>query len=289
MSKDFELFAAKLRSVIEYEGISQKEGFEKLRLTAERISKQTGDPKYQKDLDIAYNTFRKILRGQYLKGRFYLLAEIVSIAFSIEGVGEEDYTDSSLDLPGFRQKLGMVAVEADDSTIRQVRKVIFLIKARNVENTPLLLNYFSSDWQMLLFPNVNIPEPEDAENVLRILLSERLRIDSESLNLDYRPDSARMCSQTQKETADIEKTQKYGRLALYTFHYCPVQIADPPDKMLKPRFEIIGTAYQWSTLNELKANNQIRHHNNDVLEFLSREYDATLFHLPVSFEEKVDI
>lgn len=293
MSDNHKLFADKLKAAIRREGISQRQALERLQEAAEKLSEQYGDGKYTGCLEVSYDTFKKMLQGQYLEKRLYVLAEIANYAFATEGVAEEDYTDPKVGLADFMRGLGLnpdedLAPDKNAAGVRQVRKVLFLLKARSVNNTPLLLNYFSADWQTLLVPNANIPGKDNAETVLTDLLAERLGISPGIIGLDYQPGNKKRYSETLKKTGSEEKARKYGPWANYTFLYCPVKLNETPAFMLQSPFKARDVEYHWATLNGLKTDGTIRTLNDDVLEYLSRVYDATLFHLPVSFQDRIE-
>ena len=220
MDNPEKLFAEKLGALIKKEYLSQFDAFTRMQEASEELTGIHGDSKYSKCMGIEFDTFKKRLQGKNVKRRAPLMAEIAAYCFEPEGISAEHLTDPSLPLADFQAKLGLYVGERgvdDVSTVRQVYKVVFFIKARGADGTPLLLNYFSSDWQMLLFPNVNTPQGDDVEAKLRMLLAERLVIPADSITLAYDPANDRLKSSTIKETADKEKIVKYGRFARYHF------------------------------------------------------------------------
>ena len=290
MNDEGKLFADKLGALIRKEGIGQVTAHERMMASAKELARIHHDAKYAKCMGIEFDTFKKRLQGKNVKRSARTMAEIAAYCFEPDEISADHLTDPSLPLADFQAKLGLYVGERgvdDASTVRQVYKVVFFIKARGTDGTPLLLNYFSSDWQMLLFPNVNTPQGDDVEAKLRMLLAERLAIPAASITLAYDPANDRLKSSTIKETADKEKIVKYGRFARYHFIYCPVKIDVPPEHLLQRRFTVRDVTWQWFSLAALKENNEIRHHNNDVLELLSREFDATLAFLEDSFGEAV--
>lgn len=294
MNQNHKLFAEKLRAVIAHEEIKQEPAFKKLQRKAADLYKSTGEPRFKECLPNKFGTFKKVLRGQYLKGRLKTLAEVACVAFSTEGVGVEDYIDPKVSLATFKELIGADAEPASgskegDSVLRLVHKVLFLIKARGTDQVSRLLCYFSSDWERtLLLPNAKPPQGGSPDAELCSLLAERLNIAVSGITLTYRPKDKSMTTDTIKPTGDQNKARNSGRLGRYLMHYCPVQIAEPAAHLLQPSFEVGGTSFRWVTLGELKADRQASQKNHDVLEFLSGKYDATLFHLALSFPERIN-
>ncbi len=292
MSNEEKLFADKLVALIKKQGLEQFNAYEQMQREAKELSEYHEVNNYSKCMAIEFDTFKKRLQGKNVKRSIFAMAEIAASCFRESGITAGHLTDPSLPLADFQAKLGLYVGgrgTGDASTVRQVHKVVFFIKARTGGGAPLLLNYFSSDWQMLLFPNVNTPTGGDVEAKLLMLLAERLEIPKDSITLAYDPGDERLKSSTLKETADKEKIAKYGQFARYHFIYCPVKIEAPPEHLLQRRFTVRDVTWQWFSLAALKENNEIRHHNNDVLELLSREFDATLAFLDDSFGEVVGV
>lgn len=172
--------------------------------------------------------------------------------------------------------------------MRQVNKVIFLLKADSEDGTPLLLNTLSADWRMSLFINSSLPKgPGGDAFLLKCNLSKRLNVSVDDIHLSFNPTDGSMKSSIEKETADKEKRAKYGPKALYNFIYCPVSIKNVPEHILQKTFEINHVGFQWIALNSLKSDNNVKKHNSDILEFVSAKFDQTLISLPLSFTNKI--
>jgi TIR domain-containing protein len=172
--------------------------------------------------------------------------------------------------------------------LRQVNKVIFLLKAFSGDGTPLLLNTLSADWKMSLFINSSLPEGTGGDAILlKRNLSGRLNVSVDDIHLSFNPTDGSMKSSVEKETADKEKRAKYGSKALYNFIYCPVSIKNVPEHILQKTFEINHVGFQWVALNSLKSDENVKKHNSDILEFVSAKFDQTLVSLPLSFTNKI--
>lgn len=170
--------------------------------------------------------------------------------------------------------------------VRQVQKIICLVKACREDGTPLLLTYKSPDWRINLFINLPLPEVEGAEfKLIKQLLASRLSIAMQSIEVFFNRNNDKYISKSLKETADREKAAKYGPVAQYIFHYAHIRISSPTDLLLREAFQCKDLIYEWRSLASLKSHLDIRRHNSDILEFLSSRYDQTLFFLDKAFEE----
>ncbi len=172
--------------------------------------------------------------------------------------------------------------------MRRVEKAICILRATRVDATPLLLTYKSDDWGMSLFPNVNLaPESKDDNRIISALLAERLGINPSQVTLTFDRFNAAASTRTVKQTADPQKAAKYGSDAEYLFHYAEVKVADPPSHFVQRMFRHRDTTWVWRSLPSLKSDVDVRKHNSDALEYLSRTYDQTLVRLPEAFAERI--
>jgi hypothetical protein len=182
-----------------------------------------------------------------------------------------------------------LSATATSPAMREVNKVICLIKGVSKDDAPVLLNYLSPDWNMSLFINLTLPTKEEDDHAsIKTKVSERLGVSADSLQVifDRHDESAKTV--TEKDTADKEKAAKYGPKARYTFYYAAIAIDPTPSFLLRSRFQRRGVSYVWQTLQKLKSDATIRKHNYDVLEHLSARYDQTLVHLTLSFRERIE-
>ena len=178
--------------------------------------------------------------------------------------------------------------DQSNSTLRQVNKVLFLVKALADDGSALLLNTVSADWKTSLFVNATIPDrPEVDHQVLTGLLGQRLAVPPEALHLTFDRHDETMITREIKESGDKEKERLYGPRAHYTFSYCVVQIDEPPQHILTKAFHVNDVEYHWISLNALKSNPAIRKRNYGVLEFITRKFDQSLMLLPAAFEKKI--
>lgn len=172
--------------------------------------------------------------------------------------------------------------------MRDVSKVIFLIKAVADDGTALLLTTFSADWKTSLFPSATLPSESGNSTVhLRLLLSQRLRVPEKSIHLRIDPSDDTMKSHTQKVTGDKQKRQRHGTFARYHFVYCIVGIDRPPKRILSRSFVSNEVRFEWVSLNALKSDPKVRKSNYDVLEFISQRFDQTTILLPSAFAERI--
>ena len=95
--------------------------------------------------------------------------------------------------------------------MRQVNKVICLIKAKLKCGKVVLLNYISADWNIPLFININLPNnPNDDVNEITTKLAARLSLQSTSIEVKFDRSDEEMKTSCVKETKDNEKHELYS-------------------------------------------------------------------------------
>ncbi|KAF5429225.1 hypothetical protein C5S42_02095 [Candidatus Methanomarinus sp.] len=109
----------------------------------------------------------------------------------------------------------------------------------------------------------------------------------DSMIVEFDRTNKNMVSMIIKATGDEEKAEKYGSNAKFFHYFCVIKIKTLPQHLLRKAFVINGIRYQWISLAELKTDLQIRKYNNDVIEFITDRYDATLVDLESAFNERI--
>ena len=178
----------------------------------------------------------------------------------------------------------------DDGGLRQVTKIIYLIKALSEDdNTPLLLSYFSPDWRgMNLLPHANLPELASKDvSYAEHMLANRFGLSILDVSVAFDRDDAEMRSVRIKRTQDPVKAQKHGAHAQYNFFYAIAQIQNPPKRLLDRYFQRGKLRYQWVGLDYLNSFPDIKENNADVLDFLQSCFGSDLNPLPLAFAEPI--
>lgn len=164
--------------------------------------------------------------------------------------------------------------------MRQVNKIICLIKRTTSDGNSELLNYLSADWRIPLFINIELPSnPDDDINEICNKLAARLDVPAKAITLEFDRSDPMMKTSTVKKTKDSEKAVIYGPEAEYNFFYAVIKFVERPSHLFEKSFTVNRVEYKWMTLNDLKMDDKIRESNNDVVSFISKRFDATLIKL----------
>lgn len=97
--------------------------------------------------------------------------------------------------------------------MREVNKIICLIKTTTTDAKTVLLNYESADWGIPLFINIALPsDPNSDIQEIQAKVAAQLSISPESLTIKFDRIDSRMHTSVKKETLDKEKANKYDHL-----------------------------------------------------------------------------
>lgn len=172
--------------------------------------------------------------------------------------------------------------------VPKVERIICLMKAFAEDGVPLVLNYFSLDWGMLLFPNIGLAEKPEADiGKIKDLLATRLSVPKHSIVVDFDRTNRSMMSVCTKPLRDRLKRGLYGEIAEFYHYYCLVSLQSPPGYLLRRNSKIRDTQFRWVSLAELKSDPEVSTYNADVLDFIGRRFDSTMHNLPLTFDATV--
>ncbi|MCP4552030.1 MAG: hypothetical protein GY834_08355 [Bacteroidetes bacterium] len=120
--------------------------------------------------------------------------------------------------------------------MREVNKIICLIKVTRKDKTSTLLNYHSPDWdQSKLFINTNLPSKEEKDiEAIRTHLSEILQISKGSIHVDFDRADSKMKTSELKLSGDPQKKVQDDYLdTRCNFYYAKINIDNPPEMILQ--------------------------------------------------------
>jgi hypothetical protein len=167
---------------------------------------------------------------------------------------------------------------------------VYLIKALDKYNQPMLLNYFSgtklSGWKTWLFPHRGTDKDLEIEKRFenhKKDFATLTRIKSDDISIKYFDSGDYIVS--------FKPDFGYGGLVLYIFFLCSVYISDYHEDFIKREFEVnkgnFNRNFKWFYVEELLNDETIFTKNADIIRGIHTIFETSLSMVPLSIKDKI--
>lgn len=163
----------------------------------------------------------------------------------------------------------MIQVKRDACNPNEDR-ILFIVLKHNELGKPQLLTYWDLIWECWFLPNIHQGNLD--EKSMRGYIAQEIGLPVSDVQLELFPDKDDCCTR--------KMSQNYLEVTDYYNKFCFVKItatADALCKLKEPTFEHSSRRFQWMSITEMLANQDVLEKNGDIIHFLQDHYETFFY------------